>query len=107
MREPIQRLEGAVLSFGLQPFEGYRTADRQAMLLRQGATKAGPWRSAHQWGMAVDFAVVDQEDVSWHWPDPDSKVWRELYHAAHDIGLVIPIKWDKGHVQSPYWRIPS
>ena len=41
--------------FLIEPFEGLRSPDRQAHLLSKGTTKAGPWKSAHQYGLAVDF----------------------------------------------------
>ena len=38
-------------------FEGYRSPSRQLALLQAvpPVTKARPWRSAHQYGLAVDF----------------------------------------------------
>lgn len=36
-------------------FELMRTPERQERLKKQGRSKAGPWRSAHQYGCAVDL----------------------------------------------------
>ena len=44
--------------FLLEPFEGFRSLDRQRHLLAEGTTKAGPWESAHQFGFAVDFELM-------------------------------------------------
>ena len=49
--------------FLLEPFEGLRSPDRQAHLLTEGTTKAGPWKSAHQYGLAVDFVKLSASDI--------------------------------------------
>ena len=102
-RDPVRKLEAALRPNRIMIFEGYRTAARQQDLWDTGSTKAKPWHSAHQWGMAVDFATITPEG-EWHWPDADSDTWKLLERTARDVGLLRPISWDYGHIQSPYWR---
>lgn len=92
----------------LRPFEGFRLPQRQYDLLARGkVTKAGPWESAHQYGLAVDFACRGVDPVGmltqWTWEAPDV-VWHFLRRVARSSGLDIPIRWDKGHVCHPLWN---
>lgn len=88
-----------------EPFEGYRSPVRQHYLLTvDKTTKAGPWQSAHQYGLAVDFAIavydIDKarfERWSWQAHAP----WRKLKSMARAVKLDIPIAWDLGHVEHP------
>lgn len=119
MRAPTSRLwtETEVFWFNVagqrarfEPFEGFRSAERQDHLLKVSkTTKVGPWRSAHQYGLAVDFAVRIHEvtdagnsKLTWAWPD--YAPWDELKRRAVICGLDIPIKWDRGHVEHPQWK---
>ena len=97
--------------FLIEPFEGLRSPDRQAHLLSKGTTKVGPWKSAHQYGLAVDF--VPRRIVSfsggaavreWHWPPAEHDDWQILAELAAAHGLRTPIVWDKPHVEHPYWQ---
>ena len=98
---------GRSAHYKFKPFEGYRTPVRQMHLLTvDKTTKAGPWKSAHQYGLAVDFAcVLIEGDLSrdrWTWPkDAD---WQWLKNLARRVGLDVPIEWDLGHVEHPDWR---
>lgn len=94
--------------FFLAPFEGFRHPLRQYHLLtRTKSTKAGPWQSAHQYGLAVDFAgrVIHEDGIippnSWNWDEVPEIAWKELARRASVHGLAVPIAWDKGHVQHP------
>lgn len=90
----------------LRPFEGFRTPARQHKLLTvDKTTKVGPWKSAHQYGLAVDFAGVRMEENrlipgTWTWNLPD-EVWGDLQIQASKFSLRVPISWDKGHVEHP------
>ena len=89
-----------------EPFEGYRTPIRQEYLLAvRKTTKAGPWESAHQYGLAVDFAcrVIDKYGLGAGWSWPEDAPWQVLKNLARANGLDIPIEWDRGHVQHPLW----
>ena len=95
--------EGAEL-MQFEPFEGYRSPMRQRYLrTTTKSTKAGPWQSSHQYGLAVDFAVSVYEKGllfdRWTWPD--TAPWDVLKREALRVGLTVPIAWDRGHVQHP------
>lgn len=95
--------------FLLMPFEGYRHPERQNHLFSvEKTTKARPYESAHQYGLALDFAGrwITHENVigAWFWPDSTHKCWDELKRRAAIEGLDVPIIWDRGHVQHPLWR---
>lgn len=88
-----------------KPFEGYRHPMRQHYLRADTkSTKAGPWESAHQYGLAVDFAISVNDKKT---PEPGSLIWDEaapwelLRELAAVHELEVPIDWDRGHVVSP------
>lgn len=97
-------------------FETYRDPVRQADLLRKGVSKAGPFESAHQCGLAVDFVpYITPEEAAilserrgervlpgWNW-DP-SHDYAYLATAANHFQLAVPISWDPCHVEHPNWR---
>lgn len=82
-------------------FETYRTPQRQAYLFRRGSTKAMAFRSAHQFGLAVDM-VPWSVDRGYHW-DPPSLAWDRLRRIATTVGLKNEIPWDRAHVEHPLW----
>ena len=102
-KRPFQTVVNNVVVHGqFEPFEGFRLPERQAYLRTvKKTTKAGPWQSAHQFGMAVDFAVrVTFRRVSgWYWPD--DAPWHILADLARANSMDIPIRWDRGHVEHP------
>lgn len=84
-------------------FETYRSPQRQRHLfLKTTSTKAPEWTSAHQYGMAADFAVWDETAKKWSWPDDAD--WKYLAAEARKVGLATPLAWDKGHVSPKDWR---
>jgi len=97
---------GKAAHYRFKPFEGYRSPVRQMHLLTvDKTTKAGPWESAHQYGLAVDFAcrVIDKYGLGAGWSCPEDAPWQVLKSLARANGLDIPIEWDRGHVQHPLW----
>lgn len=85
------------------PFEVYRHPARQASLLAEGRTRVGPYASAHQYGMAVDFVpLADGVVGAWSWQAP-KEAWDYLGKVAADCGLCQPISWDRPHIESPLW----
>ena len=88
-------------------FEGFRHPERQHYLLTVSkTTKARPWQSAHQYGLAADFAVAVYEDgefTRWSWAE--NAPWPRLKVEALTVGLDIPIRWDFGHVEDPVFRL--
>jgi hypothetical protein len=81
-------------------FETYRTPERQTELLAGGTTKAGMFRSAHQFGLAVDF--VPFNDGTWSWDLRHD--WDFLRAAARGLGLKNEIAWDRAHVEHPVFE---
>lgn len=79
-----------------RPFEGYRTPQRQQALFDQKRTKARPFQSAHQYGLAVDF--VPWFDGHWSWDL--SHDWDYLRRCATALGLDNSIEWDRPHVEA-------
>lgn len=81
-------------------FETYRSPERQDYLFRVAkTTKAGPWQSPHQHGMAADF--VPFVDGKWSW-DLDHD-WEFLRMTAEKLQLVRPLKWDLAHIEHRRW----
>lgn len=93
--------------FRFEPFEGFRHPERQYHLLTvDKTTKAGPWKSAHQYGLAVDFAghrVGPDGREKWTWDLP-TKAWDKLRDEATACGLRRPIDWDLGHIEAPQFQ---
>lgn len=83
-----------------KPFEGYRTPQHQLAAKVRGVSKAGPWESAHNYGLAVDF--VPWVDGKWSW-DGDHD-WDFLRDCATNRGLLNNISWDRPHVEHVLWR---
>ena len=81
------------------PFEGYRSPERQQEIFNEKplATKAVKWRSAHQYGLAIDFVAWTPQGWSWD----DNHDWAVIQRRAQENGLDTPISWDRGHVQHP------
>lgn len=79
------------------PFEGFRTPERQIQLQAEKRTWVGPWKSAHQWGLAVDF--VPKIKGKWSW-DASEEEWSLLKVRAMRCGLSVPIEKDKVHVEA-------
>lgn len=86
----------------IEIFECLRLPSRQAFLLQQGRTKVGPWRSAHNYGLAADF--VGKLNRNWTWK-VDHRDWRVLHELAAELRLSLhfPIAWDPYHCESMYW----
>lgn len=91
--------------------EGYRSPERQAQLtsLGSGVTQAGPGRSYHQHGLAVDSAFLRGGKVLISEQDPWAMRGYELYgQVAASLGLTWGGRWkglaDFGHIE---WRRPG
>lgn len=89
--------------------EGLRTSERQAALVRAGASRT--MRSRHLTGHAIDFAVLIGGRVRWDWPlyGPVAAAFKR---AATELN--IPIVWggdwktlrDGPHVELSRKRYP-
>lgn len=85
--------------------EGYRSPGRQAKLLKQGShvTKAGSYKSYHQFGLAGDSAFIRNGKIVISEKDPWAMQGYKLYgKVAKSAGLVWGGDWrmmDLGHVE--------
>lgn len=96
----LHDLDITMPSLNWQIFEAYRHPARQQWLLENTtATKAGPWESAHQYGLAVD--LVPRPAGNWTWNE--GLHWRLMKKAAVSHGLSVPISWDTAHVVDARW----
>jgi hypothetical protein len=85
-------------------FETFRSPAEQALRFAQKTSKAPPFQSAHQFGLAVDFVPCTAGTFGrWEWPETDDPEWDDLRRAARDFGLTCPIVWDRPHVEHPAW----
>ena len=119
----FQRLEEELLrgvlagetTVWFRPFEGYREPAKQLAVYNAGTSKALPFQSPHQYGLAIDFVpfIVKgglNRDMNfdrappgkWSWDDQHP--WNYLDRAADRCGLLRPIKWDRPHVEHPIWE---
>lgn len=91
-----------VKALDLHMFEGWRHPLRQLKLYNQRpqVTKAGPWRSPHQYGLAWD--AVRKYKGKWSWDVNQSDI-RAAQIVGHRIGMRTPIDWDPLHFQHPAW----
>lgn len=88
-----------------KPQKGFRTPAEQQILLnkRPAVTHAGPWQSAHNYGLAVDF--VAEVRGAWSWSEDHD--WAFLKKAAETFSLQAPLDWDKCHIQHPVFKALS
>lgn len=98
----IEAHENKHLSQLYLPFEGYRNPMEQVSLRQRGVSKAGPWQSAHNYGLAVDYVGWNLKD-GWNWQPADHDDWKMVGTIANNLGLMRPIRWDKPHVEHPIW----
>lgn len=96
-------------------FETYRDPIRQTDLIKKGVSKAGPFQSAHQFGLAADFVpFLTPEEAAALSATTGERVfpgWN--WHSSHDYGflaaaaqrfkLAVPLEWDRVHVEHPSW----
>lgn len=85
------------------PFEGYRDPQQQVALVKRGVSKARPWQSAHNYGLAVDYvALSDPRSLSsWDWDNGHD--WDMLRTISTNMGMCNSISWDRPHVWHPIW----
>ncbi len=84
-------------------FETYRHPERQAALFKKRVkgkrvTKAKPWRSYHQYGLAVDIVLKPGGNWSWSTKGECKQWWKRLHILGREQGLE-PLSWEKPHMQ--------
>lgn len=87
-----------IISTRFEVFETYRNPVRQQELFDLGHTKARPWQSGHQFGLAADIVPLDAAG-KWTWEPADRLAWTQLRERALSVGLDAPLSWDRAHVQ--------
>ena len=85
---------------------GFRTEEEQDALYAQGRTVPGPivtnakgGESYHNYGLAVDFAIEDGNDVIWDIEydgnDNGKSDWKEVAEIAKDLGFTWGGDWEE------------
>lgn len=86
-------------------FEGFRSPQRQQYLYAQGrtapgsiVTRARPWLSNHQYGVAADFVLF--EKGRWSWDDTGERAawWDRLHDLARELSLT-PLSFERPHLE--------
>jgi peptidoglycan L-alanyl-D-glutamate endopeptidase CwlK len=84
--------------------EGLRTPQRQAQLVKAGASQT--MNSRHLTGHAVDLGAWVDDEVRWDWP-----LYAKLNAAMQEASkqLQVPIEWGGGwrtFKDGPHWQLP-
>ncbi len=92
VREIVDQLHQE--GFPFEVFEAFRTPERQANLFAQGRTApgdkvtwVGPWRSMHQYGLAVDLVLKIGGDWSWDDSGANAPFWPRMHEIAKAQGM--------------------
>lgn len=84
--------------------EGLRTKERQAELVKAGASKT--MNSRHITGHAVDLAAIVDGSVRWDWPLYE-KIAKAMKQAAYELNIKIEWGGDwKSFKDGPHFQIP-
>ena len=99
----LKRLAAEGVPFAL--FEGFRSPERQQFLYAQGrtrpgaiVTKARPWASYHQYGLAADFVLLVNGEWSWDTSGAKARWWKRLPEIGKELGLE-PLLFEMPHLQ--------
>lgn len=101
------------MPFDITVLEGLRTAERQAELLKQGATKVQV--SRHMSGNAIDIAPYP---IDWNDTERFKIVAHHMFAAAKELGIVIrwggnwsrqdeTVKPTSSFVDMPHFELPA
>lgn len=101
------------MPFDITVLEGLRTAERQAELLKQGATKVQV--SRHMSGNAIDIAPYP---IDWNDTERFKIVAHHMFAAAKELGIVIrwggnwsrqdeKVKPASSFVDMPHFELPA
>lgn len=116
-KDLVRGYETGRTKFKFEIFETFRSPVRQLSLKAKGTSKAGPWQSPHQFGLAIDFVpFLSAEEAraestirgrkilpGWFWPEIGEQPWSFLKERANLFGVEQPIAWDKPHIEHPLW----
>ncbi len=105
VRDSVQKVLADLRSANIPlfVFEAFRSPERQAYLYAQGRTRPGPkvtfaepWRSYHQYGLAVD--LVFNGPGRWTWDEPRKGMWKRMHEIGERHGLM-PLSFETPHLQ--------
>lgn len=89
---------------------GLRTMEEQEKLYQQGRTTKGgvvtnarPGNSKHNYGAAVDVAIINDKGQP-SWPD-DNELWEKIGIVGESLGLRWGGRW-KGFTDRPHFELP-
>jgi peptidoglycan L-alanyl-D-glutamate endopeptidase CwlK len=108
-RQLLQQLAAEQIPFRL--FEGFRSPQRQRYLYANGRTRSGPvvtralpWSSYHQYGLAGDFVLL--QNGEWNWDTSGAKAawWKRLSELGKQLQLE-PLRFEMPHLQLAGLRI--
>ena len=106
VNEDLVRVMKRAAEISKQPFkviEGVRGKERQAELVKKGASKT--MNSRHLVGNAIDIAPVVDGKVSWDWQYYD-EVARAMKEAAKELNVNVEWGGDwKSFKDGPHWQI--
>jgi peptidoglycan LD-endopeptidase CwlK len=112
MRDRLEQVLAALRDrdVPMRLFEAYRSPERQAHLFAKGrdaagnvvgkvVTRARPWHSYHQYGLAVDL-VIDKAGVDpWETDTAEAQRWWKIYHEVARQHALEPLSFELPHVQ--------
>lgn len=113
IRKPVADILDTLHAEGhkFEVFEAWRTPHLQQKYYSKGRNRAGrivnkskvvtyakPWRSFHQYGLAVDLVLKTSRGWSWNDKGANAKKWKRMHEVARDHGMV-PLKFEKPHIQ--------
>lgn len=107
IRDRVKKIKAELnnLGFAFEIFEAYRSPQRQAYLYAQGrdrpgniVTKAPPWTSYHQYGLAVDFVLKINGNWDWSSSGANAAAWTKLHEIGRNNGME-PLSWELPHLQ--------
>lgn len=88
-RQVVKRM--AQKGWPCRVYEHWRTPERQAEMIAKGVSKAGPWQSAHQYGLAVD---IIHSSKAWDVPE---RFWEDLEATVRVIEQCYKVDLEHGH----------
>jgi peptidoglycan L-alanyl-D-glutamate endopeptidase CwlK len=88
-----------------------RTGAEQDALYAKGRTAPGAVvtharanQSAHQYGLAIDFVIMDNGKPDW---SGTSEAWNDAIELAQNAGMVSLRPMESAHLQHPNWKVLS
>lgn len=103
VRRAAEIIETRQEGLGFIVTEGLRTMERQAQLVKAGASRT--MKSRHLTGHAVDLAATVEGEVRWDWP-LYAKIATAMKLASDELG--VQVVWGGGWAtfrDGPHWEL--